>query len=89
MTTLTRRAFGALVASATMFAGPVFAQQGEIKIGYNADQSASGAAELGLSGRYGFEAAIEDLNAKGGILGKKVVAVIRDDAARRRNRSRT
>lgn len=51
----------------------------EIKIGYNADQSGSGAAEHGLSGRFGFEAAIEDLNKAGGILGRKVVGVIRDD----------
>ncbi|WP_163535966.1 ABC transporter substrate-binding protein, partial [Klebsiella pneumoniae] len=53
--------------------------QGDIKIGYNADQSATGAAELGLSGRYGFEAAIEDVNAAGGVLGRKLAGVIRDD----------
>ncbi|BDB27279.1 ABC transporter substrate-binding protein [Cupriavidus sp. P-10] len=51
----------------------------EIRIGYNADQSASGVAELGASGRWAFEAAIEDLNKNGGILGRKVVGVIRDD----------
>lgn len=79
--TISRRLFGLLLASAAVISTPVLAQQGDIKIGYNADQSASGAAELGLSGRYGFEAAIEDINAKGGILGKKLVAVIRDDAA--------
>lgn len=79
--TLTRRATIALLAATALGAGPALAQQGEIKIGYNADQSASGAAELGLSGRYGFEAAIEDINAKGGVLGRKLVAVIRDDAA--------
>lgn len=80
-TDITRRTFGTLMASAALVARPAFAQQGEIKIGYNADQSASGAAELGLSGRYGFEAAIEDINAKGGVIGRKLVAVIRDDAA--------
>lgn len=78
---ITRRLFGALVATTALAGLPALAQQGEIKIGYNADQSASGAAELGLSGRYGFEAAIEDINAKGGVLGRKLVAVIRDDAA--------
>lgn len=78
---LSRRTLGALLASAALtLAAPALAQQGEIKIGYNADQSASGAAELGLSGRYGFEAAIEDVNAAGGVLGKKLVGVIRDDA---------
>ena len=78
---ISRRLFGTLLATSAMLSVPALAQQGEIKIGYNADQSASGAAELGLSGRYGFEAAIEDINAKGGVLGKKLVAVIRDDAA--------
>lgn len=81
-TLISRRAFAALMAgTAFLSAFPAFAQQGDIKIGYNADQSASGAAELGLSGRYGFEAAIEDINAAGGVLGRKLVAVIRDDAA--------
>ena len=47
--------------------------QDVIKIGYTADQSASGVAELGIAGRWGFEAAIEDINKAGGILGKKVV----------------
>ena len=51
----------------------------DIKIGFNGDQSASGAAELGVAGRWGFEAAIEDLNKAGGVLGRKVVGLIRDD----------
>jgi branched-chain amino acid transport system substrate-binding protein len=66
------------VAATFAFAGSA-AQAQDIKIGYNADQSASGVAELGISGRWAFEAAIEDLNKKGGILGRKVVGVIRDD----------
>ena len=57
------------------------AQAQDIKIGYTADQSASGVAELGIAGRWGFEAAIEDINKAGGILGRKVVGVIRDDMA--------
>lgn len=77
---ITRRTLGALLVSAGMALSlPAYAQN-EIKIGYNADQSASGAAELGLSGLYGFQAAIEDLNAQGGVLGRKVVGVVRDDA---------
>jgi branched-chain amino acid transport system substrate-binding protein len=77
---ITRRTLGALLVSAGMvLALPAYAQN-EIKIGYNADQSASGAAELGLSGLYGFQAAIDDLNAQGGVLGRKVVGVVRDDA---------
>jgi len=55
------------------------AQAQDIRIGYNADQSASAVAELGTAGRWGFEAAIEDLNKAGGVLGRKVVGVIRDD----------
>ena len=77
---ITRRVLGALLVSTGMaLALPAFAQN-EIKIGYNADQSATGAAELGLSGLYGFQAAIEDINAQGGVLGRKLVGVIRDDA---------
>lgn len=77
---ITRRTLSALLVSTGMVLSlPAFAQN-EIKIGYNADQSASGAAELGLSGLYGFQAAIDDLNAQGGVLGRKVVGVVRDDA---------
>lgn len=77
---ITRRLLGALMVSTGMALSlPAFAQN-EIKIGYNADQSATGAAELGLSGLYGFQAAIEDINAQGGVLGRKLVGVIRDDA---------
>lgn len=55
------------------------AQAQDIKIGFNGDQSASGAAELGVAGRWAFEAAIEDLNKSGGLLGRKVVGLVRDD----------
>ncbi len=63
--------------AAALLASTVQAQ--DIRIGYNADQSASGVAELGTAGRWGFEAAIEDINKAGGILGRKVVGIIRDD----------
>ncbi|UZF93416.1 ABC transporter substrate-binding protein [Bosea sp. NBC_00550] len=79
-TLISRRALGALLVSTGLTLSlPAFAQN-EIKIGYNADQSATGAAELGLAGLYGFQAAIEDLNAQGGVLGRKIVGVVRDDA---------
>ena len=55
------------------------AQAQDIKIGFNADQSASGVAELGIAARWGFEAAIEDVNKAGGIMGRKLVGVVRDD----------
>ena len=69
-----------VVALAVSLCGLVSAVHAQdIKIGYNADQSASGTAELGTAGRWAFEAAIEDLNKAGGILGRKVVGIIRDD----------
>ena len=71
--------FKAVMATAVfaMSAGAALAQ--DIKIGYNADQSASGVAELGTAGRWGFEAAIEDINKAGGVMGRKLVGVNRDD----------
>ncbi|XAH23166.1 ABC transporter substrate-binding protein [Xylophilus sp. GW821-FHT01B05] len=77
MKTLIQRAVKATALAAALAAGAAFAQ--DIKIGYNADQSASGVAELGIAGRWGFEAAIEDINKAGGIMGRKVVGVVRDD----------
>ena len=68
----------AIAVAATLTVGAAaFAQ--DIKIGFNADQSASGVAELGIASRWGFEAAIEDINKAGGIMGRKLVGVIRDD----------
>ncbi|MBC7735108.1 MAG: amino acid ABC transporter substrate-binding protein, partial [Bacteriovorax sp.] len=59
------------VATALLALAAAGARAQDIKIGYNADQSASGVAELGTAGRWAFEAAIEDLNKSGGILGRK------------------
>ncbi|MGQ0651836.1 MAG: ABC transporter substrate-binding protein, partial [Betaproteobacteria bacterium] len=66
-----------LVSAALALSTSVFGQ--DIKIGYNSDQSGGGAAEHGLSGRFGVEAAIEDINKAGGLLGRKVALVNRDD----------
>lgn len=55
------------------------AQAQDIKIGFNADQSGTGAAELGVAARHGFDLAIEDINKAGGVLGRKLVGVVRDD----------
>jgi branched-chain amino acid transport system substrate-binding protein len=74
-----RRIAKAAAAALTMACAFAVQAQDVIKIGYTADQSASGVAELGIAGRWGFEAAIEDINKAGGILGRKVVGVIRDD----------
>lgn len=69
----------ATVLAAAAFQAPIHAQAQDIRIGFNADLSASGVAELGLAARWGFEAAIEDINQSGGVLGRKLVAVVRDD----------
>ena len=55
------------------------AQAQDIKIGFNADQSGTAVAELGLAARQGFELAIEDVNKAGGVSGRKLVGVVRDD----------
>ena len=68
-----------LVATALLALAATTVRAQDIKIGYNADQSASGVAELGTAGRWAFEAAIEDINKSGGILGRKVVGIVRDD----------
>jgi branched-chain amino acid transport system substrate-binding protein len=61
------------------FSGGAAAQ--DIKIGYNGDLSASPSAQSGLAAVLGMEAAMADINAAGGVLGKKLVLVTRDDAS--------
>ena len=80
MNRFARRSFlGSLaVAVSSAMNGGAYAQS-EIKLGYNGDQSAGGTAEFGIAGRYGFEAAVQDINASGGLLGRRVVGVVRDD----------
>jgi branched-chain amino acid transport system substrate-binding protein len=51
----------------------------EIKLGFNGDLSASPSAQSGKAGVIGIEAAIADINAAGGVLGRKLALVIRDD----------
>lgn len=77
--TITRRL--ALIASASMVmvAGISQAQAQEIKLGFNGDLSASPSAQSGAAGVLGIQAAIEDINAAGGVLGRKLTLVIRDD----------
>lgn len=52
-----------------------------IKIGY-VDVFSGAAAAYGLEGRHAFEMLVEDLNGKGGILGRKIEVLARDDQAR-------
>ncbi len=67
----------AAITSGWMLAAPAHAQ--DIKVGFNADQSGTAVAELGIAARHGFDLAIEDINKAGGVLGRKLVGVIRDD----------
>ncbi len=58
-------------------AGTASAQ--DIKVGFNGDISASPSALSGQAGVIGIQTAIDDINAAGGLLGRKVTLVIRDD----------
>lgn len=52
-----------------------------IKIGFNSDMSASPSAQSSIVARLGFNAAIEDINARGGVLGRPLELVVRDDVS--------
>jgi branched-chain amino acid transport system substrate-binding protein len=56
-----------------------FSQAQDIKLGFNGDLSASPSAQSGKAGVIGIQAAIDDINAAGGVLGRKLTLVIRDD----------
>lgn len=74
--TLFKRAIltASLVAAAT-------ASAQDIKLGYNGDLSASPSAQSGQAAVLGMEAAIADINAAGGVLGRKLTLVTRDDTS--------
>ncbi|CAM4396173.1 Amino acid/amide ABC transporter substrate-binding protein, HAAT family [Comamonas aquatilis] len=57
------------------------AASAQVKVGYNGDLSASPSAQSGQAAVLGMEAAIADINANGGLLGKKVELVTRDDTS--------
>ncbi|QDL38670.1 ABC transporter substrate-binding protein [Rhodoferax sediminis] len=69
---------GALVVSLLVVAQ---VQAQNIKLGYNGDLSASPTAQSGKAAVLGIQAAIEDINASGGVLGRKLTLVVRDDLA--------
>lgn len=64
---------------AAMCAAAFGASAQDIKLGYNGDLSATAAAASGQAAVLGMQAAIEDINAAGGVLGRKLVLVVRDD----------
>jgi len=73
------RLCGALIAAATFAAFSAGAAAQDIKLGYNGDLSASPSAQSGQAAVLGMEAAIADINAAGGVLGKKLSLITRDD----------
>jgi branched-chain amino acid transport system substrate-binding protein len=70
--------FKATALAASLMAASLASAQ-DIKLGFNGDLSASPSAQSGKAGVIGIEAAIADINAAGGVLGKKLVLVVRDD----------
>jgi len=69
----------AIATLAATLVTPMALAQGEIKIGYNSDMSATGSADFGVSALAGARYAANEINAAGGVLGKKLVIVPRDD----------
>lgn len=77
---LKRLCAGLLAAAAiTTLSTTVMAQ--DIKLGYNGDLSASPSAQSGQAAVIGMEAAIADINAAGGVLGRKLTLITRDDVS--------
>lgn len=76
-----RRLYAGLAAFAAFTAFSYGAVAQEIKIGFNGDLSASPSAQSGFAAVAGMQAAIDDINASGGLVGKKVALVVRDDAS--------
>ena len=72
--------FRRAVLTASLVAAAAASAQ-NIKLGYNGDLSASPSAQSGQAAVLGMEAAIADINAAGGVLGKKLSLVTRDDTS--------
>ena len=70
-----------LLATAALGAFTFAASAQDMKLGYNGDLSASPSAQSGQAAVLGVEAAIADINAAGGVLGKKLTLITRDDVS--------
>lgn len=66
-------------AAAVLVMSSLYAGAQDLKVGFNGDISASPSALSGQAGVLGIQTAIDDINAAGGLLGRKVVLVVRDD----------
>lgn len=69
-----------LLATAAMLAGSTHAA--EIKIGV-AEALSGGAAQYGIAIRNGFQVAVDEINAKGGVNGDKIQLVIEDEQGKK------
>lgn len=67
------------VVTAALAASVALAHAQEIKLGFNGDLSASPSAQSGQAAVLALQAAIDDINAAGGLLGRKVTLTVRDD----------
>lgn len=67
------------VVAAALAASVALAHAQEIKFGFNGDLSASPSAQSGQAAVLALQAAIDDINAAGGLLGRKVTLTVRDD----------
>src|SRR6476619_1760227 len=77
----TKRHLQRLAAAAALSVLGLAARGQEIKLGFNGDLSASPSALSGQAAVLGLQAAINDVNAAGGVLGKKLTLVVRDDTS--------
>lgn len=68
-----------LVGTLLFAASALAAHAQEIKLGFNGDLSASPSALVGQSSVAALQVAIDEVNAAGGVLGRKLVLVVRDD----------
>lgn len=74
-----KRSISKLLGAAALSFFGLAAQAQDIKLGFNGDLSASPSALSGQAATLGLQAAIDDVNAAGGVLGRKLTLVIRDD----------
>ena len=68
-----------LILTAALSVVALGAKAQDIKLGFNGDLSASPSALSGQAATLGLQAAIDDLNKAGGLLGRKLTLVVRDD----------
>jgi branched-chain amino acid transport system substrate-binding protein len=74
-----KRSINTLLGAAALSLFSLAAQAQDIKLGFNGDLSASPSALSGQAATLGLQAAIDDVNAAGGVLGRKLTLVTRDD----------